>query len=249
MSSKATMSESYGHMVAAACATCCTLGAHAPIGNEAKWMHNSATYWPLRMRSSWDDSTGHVDGRIRGCKSSAASVLDYRHFMPNSFIEPATLGFSEAFSRTTRECPDTSRARSWYSHSFWSKGFIMCTTTTPWFRGPSTWICKLIRKSFNKEIGMVHTWKFMRICSRPSRSFSTVVLEHIVNLSVLELQFETRNIRNRSIPRPSTSGVLAESLDLSSVTEELCTSRVVFDPFDSFLKLPCPAVWRKDILV
>ena len=49
---KATMPGPYGHMVAAACATCCTLDAHVPIGNEAKRMHNSATCWSLRVRSS-----------------------------------------------------------------------------------------------------------------------------------------------------------------------------------------------------
>lgn len=64
---------------------------------------------------------------------------NHRHWIPKSFNELATFSFSEAFSNTTRECPFTSRANSWYSHSRLSTGLIMCANTTPEFRGPSTY--------------------------------------------------------------------------------------------------------------
>lgn len=85
-----------------------------------------------------------------------------------------------------RECPFTSNARSWYSNLLLSKGFIMCTMTTPELRGPSTWKSRLVHSSEIDRKGY-HTWKCMRRCSRPNRSFSADDLVNCQHLGSLAL--------------------------------------------------------------
>lgn len=51
------------------------------------------------------------------------------------------------------------------------------------------------------------------------------------------------NLRNRSIMSPPSRALLAIGLDFSSISEELCTSCVVLDALDRFIKLPCLAIW------
>lgn len=55
------------------------------------------------------------------------------------------------------------------------------------------------------------------------------------------------NIRNRPVPGPSAPSILAIRLDLSPITKQIGTPRVIFDTFNRFLELPCTAVRGKDL--
>lgn len=77
--------------------------------------------------------------------------------------------------------------------------------------------------------------------------FNRGTSNHLVRSSIEGcMQF---NSRNRSIPCPSAPRVLAICFDLSSITENLCTAGIVLNALDCFLKLPCPAVWRKHLKI